>query len=160
MSRRQIDSRHVDGRARASRALAGRANNKTMSRHPQEHVPMTTQNFTEKARPHVIEPHDTEAINQWLAAVRMDAALTQPTAFRLAQVLAAQKSPAISLTPEIRRLLGRDPMEWEEDLADLYRRGLLAMWQSLGSPWLVMLMRGGPTKVPRALAAHAPEWRG
>jgi len=121
---------------------------------------MTTQNFTEKARPHVIEPHDTEAINQWLAAVRMDAALTQPTAFRLAQVLAAQKSPAISLTPEIRRLLGRDPTEWEEDLADLYRRGLLAMWQSLGSPWLVMLMRGGPTKVPRVLAAHAPEWRG
>ena len=121
---------------------------------------MTTQNFTEMARPHVIEPHDTEAINQWLAAVRMDAALTQPTAFRLAQVLAAQKSPSISLTLEIRRLLGRDPMEWGEDLADLYRRGLLAMWQSLGSPWLVMLMRGGPTKAPRVFAVHAPKWRG
>jgi len=48
--------------------FADRANNKTMSPHPQEHVPMTTQNFTEKARPHVIEPHDTEAINQWPSA--------------------------------------------------------------------------------------------
>ena len=115
---------------------------------------MPPQDLPDKACPHVIEPHDTEAINQWLAAVRLDAALTQPTAFRLAQVLAAQKSPAISLTAEIRRQLGRDPAEWEEDLADLYRRGLLAMWQSLGSPWLVMLMRGGPSKAHTRAAAH------
>lgn len=113
-------------------------------------MPMTPQDLTEKARPHVIEPHDTEAFNQWLAAVRLDAALTQPTAFRLAQVLAAQKSPAISLTPEIRRQLGRDPAEWEEDLANLYRRGLLAMWQSLGSPWRVLSC---PSK-PCRRAAH------
>jgi hypothetical protein len=99
-----------------------------------------------KARPLVIDPHDTEAINQWLASERLDVPLTQPTAFRLAQVLAAQKSPAISLTPDVRQRLGRDPAEWEEDLADLYRRDLLAMWQYLGSPWLVMLTRDGPAK--------------
>ncbi len=118
---------------------------------------MTSQDLSDKARPLVIDPHDTEAINQWLASVRLDAPLTQPTAFRLAQVLAAQKSPAISLTSDVRQRLGRDPAEWEEDLADLYRRGLLAMWQSLGSPWLVMLMRDGPSRGHRRSTAVPAE---
>lgn len=118
---------------------------------------MTTQEYGDKARPLVIEAHDTEAINQWLAAVRLEASLTQPTAYRLAQVLASQKSHAISLTPEVSRKLGRDPAEWEEDLVELYRRGLLAMWQSLGSPWLIMLMRGMPSKArPRTAAPYTP----
>lgn len=90
-----------------------------------------------------IEPGNMAELDAWLVDVRRLAPLAQPTAFRLARRLMHATSPRISLTDEVQASLGRVPHEWEDDLADLYRSGLLAMWMSLRSPTVVMLLRAG-----------------
>jgi hypothetical protein len=91
-----------------------------------------------------IEPGNAAELDAWLVDVRRLAPLAQPTAYRLARRLLQTTSPRICLTEDVQAGLGRVPQEWEDDLADLYRSGLLAMWTSLRSPTVVMLLQVRP----------------
>lgn len=104
---------------------------------------MTTR-LHEDCLPLSIAPGDVGALDQWLDDVRALAPMAQPTAYRLVLELQRTRSTRLRLTDEVRRSLGRDAREREEDLFDLYRCGLLAMWLSVGSPPMVTLLRSMP----------------
>jgi hypothetical protein len=93
-----------------------------------------------------IEPGNAAELDAWLGDVRRLVPLAQPTAYRLARQLLHATSHKIHLTEEVQAGMGRVPFEWEEDINDLYRGGLLAMWMSLRSPTVVVLLRSLPTQ--------------
>lgn len=99
-----------------------------------------------------IAPGDVAALDQWLDDVRTLAPMAQPTAYRLALELQRSGSTRLRLTDEVRRALGRDVRDREDDLFDLYRCGLLAMWLSVGSAPVVRLLQSGPAR--RDMADH------
>jgi hypothetical protein len=115
---------------------------------------MTTR-LHEDCPPLSIAPGDVAALDQWLDDVRALAPMAQPTAYRLALELQRTGSTRLRLTDDVRRALGRDVRDREEDLFDLYRSGLLAMWLSVGSAPVVTLLQTRPVRRDMAEVASA-----
>lgn len=96
-----------------------------------------------------IPPARIDEIDAWLRDVRRLAPLAQITAYRLARELSQGRTSSIRLTDEFQARLGPDPAQWEEDLAGLYRSGLIAMWMAIGTPITVMLLANARAHVAR-----------
>jgi hypothetical protein len=96
-----------------------------------------------------IPPSRIDEIDAWLRDVRRLAPLAQITAYRLGRELSRGRSSSIRLTDEVQARMGPDPALWEEDLAHLYRSGLIAMWMAIGSPTTVMLLADARAHVAR-----------
>jgi hypothetical protein len=88
---------------------------------------------------------DVPALNHWLAEVRSHAPMAQPTAYRLAALLNSRRGAyVIDLTEPVKALLGPNSDAWNNDLDQLYREGLIAMWRHLAGPTPVVLMSAQP----------------